>query len=100
MALKPALRRWAGTAAIGAVVGGLVAGMLAGSGDRSAALDLGSGAAWFGTATAIGFREAQRTTNGKAWGAMLLPFAATCLCCCAAAWLMMSGLSSLKVHGG
>jgi len=58
------------------------------------------GAIWFGTATAIGFREAQRTTNGKAWGAMLLPFAATCLCCCAAAWLMMSGLSGLKVHGG
>jgi hypothetical protein len=61
------------------------------------------GAVWFGFATAIGFREAQRTTNGKAWTAMILPFAATCLCCCAAVWMVMSGLSGLsglKVHGG
>jgi hypothetical protein len=58
------------------------------------------GAVWFGVATAIGFREAQRTSSGKAWSAMVLPFAATCLCCCAAGWTMISGLSSLKVHGG
>ena len=42
------------------------------------------GAVWFGFAAAIGFREAQRTTNGKAWTALLLPFLAVCLCCCAA----------------
>jgi hypothetical protein len=58
------------------------------------------GAVWFGFAAAIGFREAQRTTNGKAWTALLLPFLAVCACCCAAAWMMVTGLSGLKVHGG
>ena len=48
---------------------------------------------------AIGFREAQRTTSGKAWTALLLPFLAVCACCCAAGWMMISGLSSLRVHG-
>ncbi len=58
------------------------------------------GAVWFGFAAAIGFREAQRTTNGKAWTALLLPFLAVCACCCAGAWMMMTGVSSLKIHGG
>jgi hypothetical protein len=57
------------------------------------------GAVWFGFAAAIGFREAQRTTNGKAWTALLLPFLAVCACCCAVGWMMISGLSSLRVHG-
>ena len=57
------------------------------------------GAVWFGFAAAIGFREAQRTTSGKAWTALLLPFLAVCACCCAAGWMMISGLSSLRVHG-
>jgi hypothetical protein len=57
------------------------------------------GAVWFGFAAAIGFREAQRTTNGKAWTALLLPFLAVCACCCAVGWMMVSGLSSLRVHG-
>jgi len=57
------------------------------------------GAVWFGFAAAIGFREAQRTTNGKAWTALLLPFLAVCACCCAVGWMMITGLSSLRVHG-
>jgi hypothetical protein len=55
---------------------------------------------WFVVAASIGFREAQRTTNAKAWLTTSLPFIAACLCCCAAAWMMFSGLSALKVHGG
>jgi hypothetical protein len=58
------------------------------------------GLVWFSFAAAIGFREAQRTTSGKAWGALLLPFVAVCLCCCAAGWMMFTGLSGLKAHGG
>ena len=58
------------------------------------------GAVWFAFAAAAGFREAQRTTTGKAWTALLLPYLAACACCCAAAWMMVTGLSSLKVHGG
>ncbi len=58
------------------------------------------GAVWFGFAAAIGFREAQRTTSGKAWTALLLPFLAVCACCCAVGWMFVAGLSSLKVHGG
>lgn len=58
------------------------------------------GAVWFAFAAAAGFREAQRTTTGKAWTALLLPYLALCACCCAAAWMMVTGLSSLKVHGG
>jgi hypothetical protein len=58
------------------------------------------GAVWFGFAAAIGFREAQRTTNGKAWTALLLPFLAVCACCCAVGWMVVSGISSLRVHGG
>ncbi|HET8724574.1 MAG TPA: YIP1 family protein [Anaeromyxobacteraceae bacterium] len=58
------------------------------------------GMVWFAFAAAIGFREAHRTSSGKAWGALTLPFVAGCLCCCAAAWMMFTGLSSLKVHGG
>ena len=57
------------------------------------------GAVWFGFAAAIGFREAQRTTSGKAWTALLLPFLAVCACCCAVGWMMVTGFSSLKVHG-
>ena len=57
------------------------------------------GAVWFGFSAAIGFREAQRTTNGKAWTALLLPFLAVCACCCAVAWMFLAGFSSLKVHG-
>jgi hypothetical protein len=57
------------------------------------------GVVWFGFATAIGFREAQRTTSGKAWTALLLPFLAVCACCCAVGWMAFSGLSSLRVHG-
>jgi hypothetical protein len=57
------------------------------------------GAVWFGFAAAIGFREAQRTTNGKAWTALLLPFLAVCACCCAVGWMVVSGISSLRVHG-
>ena len=57
------------------------------------------GAVWFAFAAAIGFREAQRTTAGKAWTALLLPFLAVCACCCAVGWMMVTGLSSLKVHG-
>jgi hypothetical protein len=55
---------------------------------------------WFIIAATIGFREAQRTTSGKAWAVTTLPFLAVCACCCAAAWMMLSGLSGLKVHGG
>lgn len=55
---------------------------------------------WFIFAASIGFREAQRTTSAKAWAATSLPFLAVCLCCCAGAWMMIFGLSSLKVHGG
>jgi hypothetical protein len=55
---------------------------------------------WFIFAASIGFREAQRTTSAKAWTATSLPFLAVCLCCCAAGWMMIFGLSSLKVHGG
>ena len=55
---------------------------------------------WFIFAASIGFREAQRTTSAKAWAATSLPFLAVCLCCCAAGWMMIFGLSSLKVHGG
>ena len=58
------------------------------------------GFVWFLFAAAIGFREAQRTSGGKAWTAALLPFLATCLCCCGAGWMMVSGLSALRVHGG
>lgn len=58
------------------------------------------GMVWFAFAAAAGFREAQRTTSGKAWAVLVLPFLAACLCCCAAAWMMVSGLSGLKVHGG
>ncbi len=58
------------------------------------------GAVWFAFAAAIGFREAQRTTGGKAWTALLLPFLAVCACCCAAGWMIFTGLSGLKVHGG
>jgi hypothetical protein len=57
------------------------------------------GAVWFAFAAAIGFREAQRTTGGKAWTALLLPFLTFCACCCAVGWLMVTGLSGLKVHG-
>jgi hypothetical protein len=55
---------------------------------------------WFIFAASIGFREAQRTTSAKAWAATSLPFLAVCLCCCAGGWMMIFGLSSLKVHGG
>jgi hypothetical protein len=55
---------------------------------------------WFIIAATIGFREAQRTTSGKAWAVTTLPFLAVCACCCAAGWMMLSGLSGLKVHGG
>ncbi len=58
------------------------------------------GAVWFGFAAAIGFREAQRTTNGKAWAALLLPFLAVCACCCAGAWMIATGLSGMRIHGG
>ncbi|MEI7705139.1 MAG: Yip1 family protein [Deltaproteobacteria bacterium] len=58
------------------------------------------GAVWFSFAAAIGFREAQRTTNGKAWTALLLPFLAVCACCCAVAWMAFTGLSAFRVHGG
>jgi hypothetical protein len=58
------------------------------------------GAVWFAFAAAIGFREAQRTTSGKAWTALLLPFLAACACCCAAGWMIVTGLSGLKLHGG
>jgi hypothetical protein len=58
------------------------------------------GAVWFAFAAAIGFREAQRTSGGKAWTALLLPFLAVCACCCAVAWMMLTGFSTLKVHGG
>jgi hypothetical protein len=61
------------------------------------------GFVWFLFAAAIGFREAQRTTGGKAWTATLLPFLAFCLCCCGGFWLMvsgLSGLSGLRGHGG
>jgi len=58
------------------------------------------GMVWFAFAAAAGFREAQRTTSGKAWAVLVLPFLAACLCCCAAGWMMVSGLSGLKVHGG
>ena len=57
------------------------------------------GAVWFSFAAAIGFREAQRTTAGKAWTVLLLPFLAVCACCCAVGWMMLTGLSSLRVHG-
>jgi hypothetical protein len=58
------------------------------------------GTVWFAFAAAAGFREAQRTTSGKAWTALTLPFLAFCACCCAAGWMIMTGLSSFKVHGG
>jgi uncharacterized membrane protein len=58
------------------------------------------GAVWFAFAAAAGFREAQRTTTGKAWTALLLPYLAVCACCCAAAFMMVTGISGLKVHGG
>ncbi len=58
------------------------------------------GAVWFSFAAAIGFREAQRTTNGKAWTAVALPFLALCACCCAGPMLGAAFLKSMFGHGG
>lgn len=58
------------------------------------------GAVWFSFAAAIGFREAQRTTNGKAWTAVALPFLALCACCCAGPMLGAVFLKSMFGHGG
>ncbi len=58
---------------------------------------------WATFLIAIGFREAQRTTSGKAWAAALWPFLAFCLCCCGAMGLFASGVASLpglRGHGG
>ena len=65
-----------------------------------------SGAAFTNTATGLAsntiyyWNHMASNTSGKAWAVLVLPFLAACLCCCAVAWMMVSGLSGLKVHGG
>jgi hypothetical protein len=51
---------------------------------------------WFLAVAAIGLKEAQRTSAGKGWAAVLLPFGLACLCCCGTLTSMMSAFTHLK----